>query len=104
MTTNNQAQTEQTQTNPTIDVLSYRLCYKDDDITSDTDFTNTFDTMTTRAIGLLEMMAEYMAKTDESKDRWINCQAMYYSLQTAINEIKDVKAVTSAYVEAKRKA
>jgi 16S rRNA G527 N7-methylase RsmG len=103
-TSNTQAQTEQTQTNPTIDVLSYRLCYKDNDITNDHDFINTFDTMTTRAIALLEVMAGYMAKTSQSKDDFIDADAMYYTLQTAINEIKDVKAVTNAYVDSKHKA
>jgi hypothetical protein len=103
-TSNNQAQTEQTQTKPTIDVLSYRLSYKHDDITSENDFINTFDTMTNRAISLLEIMAGYMTKTSQSKDEWIDTDSMYYSLQTAINEIKDIKAVTSAYVEANSKA
>ncbi|MEI6706232.1 MAG: hypothetical protein WCK96_03735 [Methylococcales bacterium] len=104
MPTNNQAQTEQTQTSPTIDVLTHRLSYKDDDITNENDFINTFDMMTSRAISLLEIMAGYMMKTSESKDKWIDTDAMYYSLQTAINEIKDVQAVTSAYVDSKRKA
>ncbi len=103
-TSNTQAQTEQTQTNPTIDVLSYRLSYKHDDITRENDFINTFDTMTSRAISLLEIMADYMTKTSQCNDKWIETDAMYYSLQTAINEIKDVKAVTSAYVDSKRKA
>jgi len=99
-----QKQIEDTQTKPTIDVLSYRLNWKHDDITSDHDFINTFDMMTRRAISLLEVMAGYMAKTSQSKDDFIDADAMYYTLQTAINEIKDVKAVTNAYVDSKNKA
>lgn len=103
-TSKTQDQTDQIQTKPALDVLSYRLNCKDDDITSENDFINTFDTMTTRAIALLVIMAGYMAKTSQSKDDYIDANAMYYSLQTAINEIKDIQAVTSAYVEAKHKA
>ena len=104
MTTNNKAQTEQTQTNPTIDLLAHRLYIQGDDITNDNDFINTFDMMTTRATSMLEVMAGYMLKTSESTDKWIDHNAMFYSLQSAINEIKDIKAVTSAYVDSKRKA
>jgi hypothetical protein len=105
MTTNNpQAQTEQTQTKPIIDLLEHRLYIKGDDITNDLDFINTFDMMTTRATGILEVMADYMTKTSGSSDKWINHDAMYYSLQSAINEIKDASAVVNAYVKSKRQA
>lgn len=98
MTTNNpHAQTEQNRPIPVTVNFSHRLTYNAD-IGSVTDLVDTVDNMTLRATSILDVMAAHI--NDSRKHcSTINTDILYWALQSAINEIKDINAVVNAYVE-----
>lgn len=105
MNTPNQNHTQaQNETKPVIDLLAHRLNTRNDDITDDHDFIDTIDTITLRATGILEVMANLMTESSRNRDSFINQDAMYWTLQSAINEIKDINTIVNFYVKSKSKA
>lgn len=96
MTTNNpHAQTEQS--TPVTVNFSHRLTYNAD-IGNTTDLLDTVDSMTSRATSVLDVMAAHI---NDSRNHCstINTDILYWALQSAINEIKDINAVVNAYAE-----
>ena len=92
-----QAQTDQKQSTFVTVNFNHRLTYNAD-IGSVTALVDTVDSMTLRATSILDVMAAHI---NDSRNHCstINTDILYWVLQSAINEVKDINAVVNAYVD-----
>jgi hypothetical protein len=96
MTANNpHAKTDQS--TPVTVNFSHRLTYNAE-IGNTNDLVDTVDSMTARATSVLDVMAAHI---NDSRNHCstINTDILYWALQSAINEIKDINAVVNAYAD-----
>lgn len=85
------------QSTPVTVNFSHRLTYNAE-IGNTTDLVDTVDSMTARATSVLDVMAAHI---NDSRNHCstINTDILYWALQSAINEVKDINAVVNAYAE-----
>jgi hypothetical protein len=100
MTTNNpHAQTEQNQPIPFTVDFRHRLSDKKADVANNIlDLVNTVGCMSIRATSVLDVMAAHLLDSSNAGST-INKYTLYWALQSAINEIRDINAVVNAYVD-----